>query len=93
MAIKILAIYLAGMSLVTFWMFGADKSRARKRRFRISERRLLIFALFGGSPGALAGMYVFRHKTRHRLFSVGIPLMLVLQMAAGACFYYLMVTM
>ncbi len=89
MVIKILAIYLAGMNLAAFWMFGADKSRARKHRFRIPERRLLSLALLGGSLGALAGMYVFRHKTRHRLFSVGIPSMLVLQTAAAVYFYFL----
>lgn len=83
---EILKIYLAVMNLAAFCMFGIDKSRARRGRWRIPERRLVAAALFGGSLGALAGMYVFHHKTRHKLFSAGIPLIAVLQ--AGAAVLY-----
>lgn len=85
----LLSVYLAVVNLAAFCMFGIDKRRARKRRWRIPERRLLSIALLGGSLGALAGMYVFRHKTRHKVFSIGIPLLFVLQAAAvGYCLNY-----
>ena len=86
MFMEILEVYLAVINLEAFGMFGIDKSRAKRQRWRIPERRLLAAALFGGSLGALAGMYVFRHKTRHKLFSVGIPLLCVLQ--AGVVILY-----
>lgn len=75
----ILLFYLGVVNLAAFGLFGADKRRARKHRWRIPERRLFAFALAGGSLGALAGMYVFRHKTRHRSFSWGIPLLFLAQ--------------
>lgn len=75
----ILLCYLVAVDLVAFILFGIDKRRARKHQWRIPERRLFALALAGGSLGALAGMYVFRHKTRHRLFSWGIPLLFLVQ--------------
>lgn len=71
----ILYIYLCVVNLAAFVLFGIDKRRARKHRWRIPERRLLAISAAGGSLGALAGMYVFRHKTRHRLFVWGVPLL------------------
>ena len=75
----ILLCYLVAVDLVAFILCGIDKRRARKHQWRIPERRLFALALAGGSLGALAGMYVFRHKTRHRLFSWGIPLLFLVQ--------------
>lgn len=75
----ILLCYFGIMDLAAFVLFGIDKRRARKHRWRIPERRLFAVALAGGSLGALAGMYVFRHKTRHRLFSWGVPLLFLAQ--------------
>ncbi len=75
----ILLCYLVAVDLAAFILFGIDKRRARKHQWRIPERRLFALALAGGSLGALAGMYVFRHKTRHRLFSWGIPLLFLVQ--------------
>lgn len=75
----ILAVYLIVVNLSAFAMFGVDKRRARKHRWRIPERRLFGVALAGGSLGALAGMYGFRHKTSHKLFSVGVPLLFIVQ--------------
>lgn len=82
----ILVVYAAVVNLTVFCMFGIDKSRARRQQWRIPERRLLAMALLGGSLGALAGMRVFRHKTRHKLFSIGIPLLVVFH--AGAAVLY-----
>jgi len=70
-----LLAYIAGMSVVTLGMMGADKRRARLGRRRISERRLLLAAFIGGAAGGWIGMRLFRHKTRHRMFSIGMPLM------------------
>lgn len=75
----ILLYYLGVVDLAAFILFGIDKRRARKHRWRIPEKRLFALALAGGSLGALAGMYVFHHKTRHKLFSWGLPLLFLAQ--------------
>ena len=87
MIIEAIVIYLAAINVITFIMFGADKARAAKGRWRISEAALILAALLGGSTGALAGMRIFRHKTRHRKFTVGIPVILVLQIVLMALYY------
>ena len=71
--------YLAGLQIIAFFLFALDKLLARHKKWRISENTLLLSALFGGSIGALASMYLFRHKTRHKKFTWGIPLILILQ--------------
>ena len=76
---KCILVYLLLINIVAFALMGVDKSRARRHAFRISEKRLFISALLGGSIGAIAGMYTFRHKTRHWYFVVGMPLILLLQ--------------
>ena len=58
-----------------------DKHKARKKRWRIPERTLIGSALLGGSVGALLGMYTFRHKTRHLKFTLGVPAILIAQIA------------
>lgn len=78
---KILIIYFIGINLVTFIAFGIDKRRAAKHRYRIPEKNLFGLAIVGGSIGALFGMYVWRHKTRVWYFVVGIPVILVMQVA------------
>jgi uncharacterized membrane protein YsdA (DUF1294 family) len=75
----IIIIYLMIINLATFIVFGIDKRRARKNRWRISEATLFLLALIGGSIGAEAGMYVFHHKTKHPQFVIGIPLIFILQ--------------
>lgn len=57
----------------------SDKKKAQKKKWRISERALLGAAIIGGSLGTLAGMYIFRHKTKHPKFTIGIPVILALQ--------------
>ena len=66
-------IYLFVMNLLTFAVFGADKYKARKKKFRVPEKTLLLLAVIGGSTGALAGMYIFHHKTRKWYFRIGVP--------------------
>lgn len=74
---RILMYYLIAVNVAAWIMYGLDKWKARSGKWRISERNLLIVALIGGSVGALAGMLMFRHKTKKPKFVVGIPVMLV----------------
>lgn len=83
--LRLLVVYLLVMNVAAFAAMGIDKRRARKGAWRIPERVLFGLAIFGGSVGALTGMYTFRHKTRHRSFTVGMPVILVVQLAA-ACY-------
>ena len=76
-----LAIGCAVISLAAFVLMGVDKSRAIRKQWRIPERTLFTLAVLGGSPGILLGMAAFRHKTRHRSFRMGIPLLLAGQIA------------
>lgn len=69
--------YLLLINAAAFVLMLADKLKARKNRWRIPERTLMLSALLGGSIGALAGMYLFRHKTRHAKFTIGIPAILI----------------
>ena len=78
--IRIILIFMAVMSLVSFAAFGIDKYKAKTNRWRISERTLFLTAIFGGGIGAFLGMKVFHHKTRHKQFALGIPLIMVVQM-------------
>ena len=76
-----LLLYLLAANLLTFALYGIDKWKAKKNAWRISEKALFIAAVPGGSLGAIAGMKVFHHKTKHRYFRFGIPAILVLQIA------------
>lgn len=73
---EILVCYAVICNLIAFAAFGLDKYRAVKGKWRISEHTLFLLALAGGSAGALAGMYCFRHKTRKYRFTISIPLIL-----------------
>lgn len=84
MGLKLLLSYLVAANLAAFVMYGIDKRRAGRGMWRIPEARLLLIAVFGGSLGAWAGMYCFRHKTQHLKFKYGIPAILILQLALAA---------
>ena len=79
---KYIRAYLLIVNAVAFLLMLIDKVKAKKNRWRIKESTLMLWAAIGGSIGALAGMYTFRHKTLHRKFTIGIPAILVLQIAA-----------
>lgn len=81
---QLLWIYLLAANVFAFFVYGIDKYKAKYNKYRISERCLILTALFGGSIGALAGMRVFRHKTLHRKFTIGVPFILILQLALAA---------
>ncbi|MEA5039358.1 MAG: DUF1294 domain-containing protein [Clostridiaceae bacterium] len=78
----LLGIWLAAASVAAFILCGLDKSFAIRRHRRIPEKTLMGMALLGGSPGLLLGMTVFRHKTRHPKFYIGVPLILLAQLLA-----------
>lgn len=74
-----LTIYLTVTNFISFILFGLDKYRARHRLFRIPEKMLFMTAIAGGTAGALAGMYIFHHKTRHITFTIGMPVIMLVQ--------------
>ena len=86
---KLLIIYLAVVNIAAFMLMGIDKRRAKRGAWRIPERTLFLSAILGGSPGAILGMQVFRHKTRHRQFTIGMPLILLVQLAVAGVLFFL----
>ena len=78
---NVLLYYLIVINIVTFLIYGIDKRKAKQGSWRISEATLLILAVIGGSIGALLGMKVWRHKTMHKKFKYGLPLILLAQIA------------
>ena len=80
---KLLLYYLLIINAAGFLLMLVDKWKAKKNRWRIRESTLLIVAALGGSIGSLAGMYLFRHKTQHLKFTLGIPLILAAQCIAA----------
>ena len=81
--IKWLLGWVALASLADFILMGLDKRRARRGAWRVRERTFFLLALLGGSPGAILGMRLFHHKTRHWYFKYGLPAILILQLALG----------
>lgn len=77
----IVVIYLVAINAATFFVYGIDKWKARRSMWRIPEATLLGLAAIGGSVGAWLGMRVWRHKTMHKKFQLGIPLIIMAQTA------------
>ena len=88
MALKILLIYLAAISLVAFIMTVWDKHCAKHGKWRVPEKSLFTASLLGGSVMMLIAMKLVRHKTKHKRFMVGIPVIIVLQIAAAIGVWY-----
>jgi len=74
-------IFVLSLNLLAFLLMFYDKLAAKGRRFRVPEKVLIMLAIMGGSAGIWLGMKIWRHKTKHRLFSLGIPLIIFLQVA------------
>lgn len=80
--------YLELVNLAALALMGVDKHRAKKKKWRIPEDVLILSAVLGGSIGAMAGMYLFRHKTRKKKFTVGIPVILAMQVLFFLILFY-----
>ena len=78
---ELILLYLLIINAIAFLLMLVDKYKARKNLWRIPEATLMTSALLGGSIGALIGMYTVRHKTKHLKFTLGIPLILIAQVA------------
>lgn len=76
---RVLTVYLLAVNVLTFIVFGIDKYKAVRHRFRISVKTLFALVMIGGSLGGLLAMYIFRHKIRKLSFVAGIPLILIVQ--------------
>ncbi len=75
----LIALYLVAINLIAYILYAIDKYKSKKHKWRISEKALIAVALFGGSIGALFAMKMFRHKTKHKKFTIGVPLILIAQ--------------
>ena len=73
--------YLLAVNITSILLYGIDKYKAKKGRWRISEATLLLIAVIGGSIGAWTGMRLWHHKTKHKKFKYGIPLIIIMQVA------------
>ena len=79
--LQIIFIYIGSINILTFFVYGIDKWKAKRSKWRISEATLLVLAIIGGSIGAWLGMKVWHHKTMHKKFKYGLPLILLAQIA------------
>ena len=83
-------LYLIIINALGFLFMLIDKQKAKKKKWRIPEATLMGSAAIGGSIGALAGMYTFRHKTKHPKFTIGVPVILVLQLILAVAVIWLL---
>ena len=77
------------LSLADFLLMGVDKRRARRGAWRVPEKTFFLVAVLGGSPGAILGMRLFHHKTRHWYFKGGLPAILIAQLALGIWLFWI----
>ena len=88
MLYRILLVYLLLVNAAGFLLMLVDKIKAKRNLWRISEATLISVAAIGGSIGAIAGMNLFRHKTKHAKFYIGLPVILALQIVAVICIVF-----
>ena len=86
-----LIYYLLAVNVLTFIVYGVDKWKARRGRWRVPESTLMGLAALGGSVGAWLAMQLFRHKTQKKKFRYGVPVLFVLQVAAVVCFVNILI--
>ncbi len=86
-SLEMIICYLIVINIISFLSMGWDKRKAKTHRYRTPESVLFILAILGGSIGSIFGMYGFRHKTQHWYFVVGMPVILILQIAIGVLIY------
>ncbi|SFU84017.1 Uncharacterized membrane protein YsdA, DUF1294 family [Clostridium sp. DSM 8431] len=85
---KLFIYYIVLINIITFASMGIDKYKAKKKKWRIPEKNLMTLAVLGGSIGMLFGIYFFRHKTKHKLFTLGTPVILLLQVIIIYLYFY-----
>lgn len=85
--LKYFIIYLIVINIITFIAMYIDKKRAKMGKWRIKEHTLFVLALLGGSIGAIAGMYTFRHKTQKARFFIGFPVILIAEILLTILIY------
>lgn len=78
-----LIIYLLIINVIGFLAMGIDKHRAKMMEWRIPEKTLFLITLFGGGIGTIAGMYTFRHKTKKKYFTIGLPAMVIIEIVSA----------
>lgn len=83
-----IAVYLLAMNLLAFVLMASDKKKAKTGAWRVPEKVLFLSAILGGSIGAIVGMQVFRHKTKHWYFKYGMPAILIIQVVLAAFLWY-----
>lgn len=76
---RIIFYYITCINVLAFILMYSDKRKAIKGKWRISEKRLFLVSACGGSIGSIVGMYLFNHKTKHTKFTIGLPVLLILQ--------------
>ena len=76
----LLLCYVLLINFIGFLLMGIDKAKARRNKWRIPEKTLFLAAILGGSVGSILGMHIFRHKTKHTTFVIGMPCILLLQL-------------
>ncbi len=80
-------IYIAVINIIGIVLVASDKKRARRRQWRVSEKMLFLVAILGGSIGVYLTMKAVRHKTKHKRFMIGLPIIIILQLIAASCYY------
>ena len=91
MYLNILLVYLLLVNAAGFLLMLVDKIKAKRNLWRIPEATLMGVAIIGGSIGAIAGMNLFRHKTRHIKFFIGLTVILALQIVGGLCIAFVLI--
>ena len=86
---KFILLYLLIVNAVGFALMLYDKKIAKRRGFRIAEKNLFSVAAVGGSMGCILGMYIARHKTKHKSFTLGMPAILLAQLLLVALYYFM----
>lgn len=85
---ELLFCYLIFINLLSFLLMGLDKYKARHKKWRIPEKTLFLIAILGGSIGSILGMQLFRHKTKHTTFVIGMPCILIIQIILTVLFIW-----
>ncbi len=86
--VKNIIIYILLINLIGFFAMLIDKKKAQKGKWRIPEKTLLIITLLGGGVGTILGMYMFRHKTKKLKFTIGFPVILILEIILAVYFIF-----